>query len=487
MKLYSFRSIITITIFLVVGIISFFAMYLYNNYFGKEVYKHVEKDIVSVLSILQDQYIHSVSENGGQILHPLLDDLKKNDHLRNTYLFNARDSLIYSPGLDSLGLTIGRMNKMMDIKEDISIQSFISFSYPFMRAYIKLQNSPRCINCHNSSEKYLGMLVFDISLAETSKNIVLTRNFSILYSALIVVFILISVFIVHYRFVKKSLFNFHSTIDKINKGNLAERLSIPKSRELGELGNNFNTMVLTFQKAQEELKTYHEKELEDKHKMATIGEMAARLAHEIRNPLTGIANAIEILVKQMPEDQNKHVMEEIQRQAERVNKAISNMLRFSRSSEITKVNADINAIILALVFFIKNQTKHKKIEFRHELDKKIPAFPFDPEQIENVLLNLGINAIQAIPETGTITFKTYHDPLTRKVYISVEDTGVGIPSRILNDIFNPFFTTRMEGTGLGLAITKEIVEKHDGEIWVESKESNGSNFFISLPMDDFKP
>ena len=485
MRFYSFRSIITITIFLVVGIISFFAMYLYNNYFGREVYKHVEKDIVSVLRILQGQYIHTVSENGGQILHPLLDDLKKNSHVQNTYLFDSQDSLVYSLGFDSLELADGRITKLKDSKEDIIVQSFTSIRDPFIRAYIRLPNSPKCISCHNSCEKFLGTIVFDISLMETSKNIILTRNFSIVYSALIVIFILISVFMVHYRFVKRSLFNFHLTIDKINKGNLDERLIIPKSRELGDLGKNFNSMVLTFQKAQKELKAYHEKELINKHKMATIGEMAARLAHELRNPLTGIANAIEILVKQMPDDQNKPVMEEIQRQAERVNKAISNMLRFSRSTEITKVNADINAIILALMFFIKNQTNSKKIEFKHELEENIPAFPFDPEQIENALLNLGLNAIQSIRETGTITFITSYDPQNRKVIIIVEDTGAGIPNHILNEVFNPFFTTRMEGTGLGLAIVKEIIEKHNGEIWVESTELKGSKFFLSLPTDEY--
>ncbi len=481
MKRYPFRLIISFTIFLVVSTMSFFALYLFNNYMTREVHKHAEEDIYSSLSIMHAQFLQTISQVGGKALHPLLDSFKENKYFQRLYLFNSNDSLVYISEADSLTGKVPGFKKISELKEDISIQPDEEGKEPGLWAYIRFRNSPECYQCHTPAKKYLGMLVFDITLERTNQHIALMRNFSLGYSAMIVFLVLASAFIVHYRLVKKSLKSFHDTINNINKGNLNERIAIPKSRELGELGKSFNEMVDTFQKTQQQLQVYHQKELEDKRKMATIGEMASRLAHEIRNPLTGIANAAEILVTQLPEDENKPILEEIHRQAERVNNAITNMLRFSRPSAINPEMNNINEVIRTLIFFIRNQTRNKKIEFRQELQEDIPLFPFDSEKIENVLHNLALNAIRAIPKKGVITFKTAYDPEKKRVTITVEDTGTGMSEQVLKNIFNPFFTTHTEGTGLGLAISKEIVEKHRGRIWVESEESKGARFYIILP------
>ncbi|NOX85834.1 MAG: HAMP domain-containing protein [Chlorobi bacterium] len=481
MKRYSFRLIISITIFLVVSTMSFFALFLFNSYMSREMYKHAEEDIYSSLSIMHAQFLQTISQVGGKALHPLLDSFKKNKYFYRLYLFNSNDSLVYLSGPDSLSREILGFKKISELPEDTYIQSYKDGNEPGLWAYIRFRNSPECYQCHHSSKKYLGMLVFDITLERTNQHIALMRNFSLGYSAMIVFLVLASAFLVHYRLVRRSLNSFHNTINRINKGNLNERIAIPKSRELAELGKSFNEMVDTFQKTQQQLQIYHQKELDDKRKMATIGEMASRLAHEIRNPLTGIANAAEILVRQVPEDENKPILEEIRRQAERVNNAITNMLRFSRPSGINPEMNNINDVIRTLIFFIRNQTRNKKIEFRQELQEDIPLFPFDNEKIENVLHNLGLNAIRAIPQKGVITFKTAYDPENKKVTIIVEDTGTGIPKDVLENIFNPFYTTHTEGTGLGLAISKEIVEKHKGRIRVESEESKGTRFYVILP------
>ena len=142
---------------------------------------------------------------------------------------------------------------------------------------------------------------------------------------------------------------------------------------------------------------------------------------------------------------------------------------------------NINEVINQLVFFLKNQVHHKEIGFHLDLEDDIPHFRFDPKQMEDVLLNLGLNAIQAIPKNGTITFKTTYNPSEGRIYIHVSDTGKGIPKDDLSRIFHPFFTTRNEGTGLGLAIVKDVIDKHNGEIWVENNEASGCTFTISLP------
>ena len=135
------------------------------------------------------------------------------------------------------------------------------------------------------------------------------------------------------------------------------------------------------------------------------------------------------------------------------------------------------------MFFLKNQKQNKKINFVTDLQSEIPDFIFDTGQIENVLLNLSINAIQAIEDQGIIILRTIYNPDNKTLTITVEDTGSGVPDEKVQDIFKPFFTTRTEGTGLGLAISKDIIEKHQGKIWFKNKETGGCIFTISLPTE----
>ena len=209
--------------------------------------------------------------------------------------------------------------------------------------------------------------------------------------------------------------------------------------------------------------------------------MSARIAHEIRNPITGISQAMEIIMSEMKETDNKPILEEIQRQAKRVNQAISNLLKFSQSKELLLVTGDINKVINSIVFFLENQAHNKIINLKLDLCDECPPIPFDHELIENVLLNLSINAIQAIPENGTIIYSTRYDAESKMVIISIRDNGGGIPPEVGKEIFKPFFTTRTQGTGLGLPISKDIVERHGGELWYENNKDSGCTFFVSLP------
>ena len=157
-----------------------------------------------------------------------------------------------------------------------------------------MENTPACYDCHAPQNKVLGFIVIDMTMNEATGNIQFIRSWSIFFTLLMVAVIITFILFTHYRFVRRSLKDFNAIIDKVNQGDLNTRLSIPDTRELGRLGRNFNSMLDYFQKTQIELQEYHKREIRSTYKMATIGEMSARLAHEIRNPVTGIANATEI-------------------------------------------------------------------------------------------------------------------------------------------------------------------------------------------------
>lgn len=478
LRFSSFRARIIVTLLLVVSITSFVSFQLYNKHLTKHIYKDTEENFVTLLQFFRNELI---TINNGQLIRGLMDDMEKEKGVLRTYLVDSNGKFITS-SKDTVPIkgdvTFKELNAIPD---DISLITKSNVPQPYTRAILRVKNSTSCYACHSPQIENLGYLLIDFSLIEARENIRYSLNSSILFTFLVLVLIGIFVGILHYRFVRKSLSEFRVTISDINNGNLDKRVAVAESSELGQLGNTFNQMLSHFQKSQLELELYHHKELTDVKKLASIGEMAARLAHEVRNPLMGIANSIEIIASQKQNSPDKPIFEELQRQAGRVNLAITNLLKYTRSVEINPQMASINMVVSSLVFFLHNQKNNKEILITEDFQTDIPLFMFDREQIENVLLNLGINAIQAIEEKGSIIFRTAYDVQGKMVKIEVEDTGHSIPEDKRDDVFSPFFTTRNEGTGLGLAIAREIVEKHNGTINFATNESKGTTFTVTLP------
>lgn len=475
----SFRSRIIITLILVITSVSFISFFAYNHYLSRKIYRNSEDDFRSVLQVLRDQILEV---HDGRLIKPFLKTIDENKHVVQSYLIDAKGHVTYPSNSGLPNLNQGQLDHLNEISDDISIKTNYLSNPPVSRAYLRMQNRPSCYACHNTTQPVLGYIMIDFSMHQSEDTMAFSRDFSIGFTLLMVVLILGFVAILHYKFVRQSLFRFKSTINRINSGELGSRIDIPTSKELGELGKSFNEMMDQFQQTQTELQKYHQRELRNAEKMATIGEMSARLAHEIRNPITGIANAIEIINTENGNGKNKSILEEIQRQANRVNKAIANLLKYSRSHELNIQEGDLNEIIRSVLFFLENQSAHRNMKFNMELDPEIPHFDFDSEQIENVLLNLGLNAVQACQQNCSVTYSTRFNAANKTVRITVSDTGPGIPEATIGDVFKPFFTTRTEGTGLGLAIAREVIGMHNGEITVENNADKGCTFTISLPV-----
>jgi signal transduction histidine kinase len=475
LRIYSFRTKIIITLILVISIFSFVSFQVYSNYLSKKIYKGAEDDVTSFLYQLKDEI---TNVHDGRLLKSLLKNMEKDRHVIKTYLLDSKGN-IKQPS-DSIAKTaLTDLDEFMSSGKEISVKTYRVGNTPFSRALLHVYNSPSCYQCHSPEKSTLGYVIIDFSLQDHKNNIVISRNSSLIFTVCMVAIILCFVLIMHYRFVKKSLYGFSNTILNINKGDLG-----PETRELGQLGKSFNQMMEKFQQTQKKLVYYHKKEMQDAQKLASIGEMSARLAHDIRNPLTGIVNSIEVIADEMKDSQFRPILDEIQRQANRVNYAISNLLKYSRPIEINLREGNINDIVESLVLFLSSQKNNKNINFKLELQAGMPVFSFDTENIENVLMNLGLNAIQAIDKEGKIVFRTNYDEASKTVRVAVEDNGPGIPPEKVSEVFKPFFTTKTEGTGLGLAIAKDIIEKHKGEIWFENIPGRaGCAFIISLPLE----
>ncbi len=235
-----------------------------------------------------------------------------------------------------------------------------------------------------------------------------------------------------------------------------------------------------------------EKKLQETHlqlvnseKMASLGKLAAGIAHEINNPLGGILIYASLMMEDLPEDDPKRAdLARIVQEAGRCKEIVKSLLEFARQTEPKKEPTDINRAIQDGLFFLVNQALFHNIRIVKELDPSLPLVHGNASQLKQVFMNIIVNAAEAMHGNGTLTIKTSFSSDENKVTIEFTDTGEGIPEENLSRIFDPFFTTKDvgKGTGLGLATSFGIIEEHGGRINVKSKVGEGATFSIELPV-----
>jgi signal transduction histidine kinase len=214
-------------------------------------------------------------------------------------------------------------------------------------------------------------------------------------------------------------------------------------------------------------------------RLATVGEMAVGLAHELRNPLAGMAGALHVLEDQLDRDDDRHsLFADVQSQIVRMNNTLSDLLQHARPATPQRIAVDINDLVEQSLRFIPRDA----VEVVRRYDRALPSVWVDTTLIHQALLNMLVNAHQAMPHGGRLTVVTRLGARRElPVEVSIDDTGSGIEPEHLRRVFQPFFTTKAQGTGLGLAIAARIVEQHGGRISVESKIGAGSTFTVALP------
>ena len=253
----------------------------------------------------------------------------------------------------------------------------------------------------------------------------------------------------------------------------------------GERANVVFIRDITERKQAEEREKHLREELHFSSRLAAIGQLAAGVAHEINNPLTGILGYSELLLRKSADENTRKGLEIIHNAAQRMAKIVENLTTFARRHQPKKEYVDINEIIKEALGLRAYELKTGNIEVALDLASDLPQTMSDFHQIQEVFLNLILNAEQAITEAhrgGKLIIKTKQ--LKNRVIVSFADDGPGIPDEILNKLFDPFLSTRGEkgGTGLGLSICHGIVTEHEGKIYARSKPGKGATFFVELPV-----
>lgn len=268
---------------------------------------------------------------------------------------------------------------------------------------------------------------------------------------------------------------------RVGRGDLGVRVDPAGASEIGELGRAFNEMTRELADSRERVEELHRREMARAGQLATVGELASGVAHEIKNPLVGISNGMDLVRRRIGDDPAlSPIMEEMDRQLERIGDAVRDLLAFARPAQPSLAPTDPDHVARRAVRLVAPAAESRGVRIATDLQGEGDPASLDEELVRQALVNLLMNAVHATEEGGSVVLSTRSDGTW--VRIAVRDEGRGIKPGDRGQIFKPFFTTRHSGTGLGLSITKEIVERHGGRIEVSTTVGEGSMFTLVLPL-----
>ena len=374
-----------------------------------------------------------------------------------------------------------------------------------------IENEPACSNAachaHPPSKRLLGVLDVTLVLGQAER---MRRQTSLLmvaaFAGVLGVIVLVVLLVIR-RAVHRPVGQLSETLDALGQGDYSARFAEEHIAEFAHLGEAVNRMARELQRANAKLVTWAqtlERRVEEKtaelklaqeqmvqvERMASLGKLAATVAHEINNPLASVVTYSKLLLRRIARQpalaeqlkEQVEIVEAIADESARCGEIVSDLLLFARRSGTQMEPTAINEVVSRALFLLKHKLDQAAVEARRELAEGLPLLLCDPGQLEQALLALCINAVEAMPGGGTLTVRTLSPAEPGGVQLEVRDTGGGIPEEVLPHIFEPFFTTKGEGEakglGLGLAVVYGIVQRNNGTVEVQSAVGQGTTFIL---------
>jgi two-component system, NtrC family, sensor kinase len=469
-----------------------------------------------VADVINQSTYDAMLKNDKTSLYHMIGRIAKNDHIEHIRLIDKRGKVVFSNISGEIGSVIGKHadecitchnSENPDISTSPMIRSRIIITRSGKEAlgFTKaIYNQSACIaaSCHfhDKGDTVLGLLDISISLEMLrQKSREYRFVFIILTCMLLLLFGMLVIILTHYlvdvpvrRLVR------HSAL--VALGDLESRVPVSSRDELGELSEAVNDMTESLGRAEKELKGWAdslenkveersreimrmEEQLRRSEQLASLGTLAAGVAHEINNPLTGILLYASILKSDKRLD--PALLPDVERvisETRRCAGIVKNLLEFSRESSPEKEVIALDAILDEVCSFFHKQPGFRNIVIEKNYGNDLPLISVDPNQIRQVFMNLFINAGHAMSHGGDLEISTYLSADGKYICSGLKDNGVGISEENLARIFDPFFTTKLEGTGLGLSISYGIIENNGGKIEVKSRVGEGTTFIVMLPV-----
>ena len=468
-------------------------------------------------------------QNQPYYVHRIIQDVGSNKSINRIRIFSKEGRIIDSTYAPEIGLKVDQKTEgcvrchqtTKPLEQIPGSEKARIFSTPdgkrLLGSMEVIRNEPTCQTAachrHTKDQSVLGVLDIVYSLDEIDRSM---RQNVIIISVLSFGFVVIALLSINFfvrRLIYVPLRDLETGAKRLSSGNLEQPIPVRSEDEFGELAASFNSMTAALRNSRQELREWG-RTLEEKvasrtrelrvaeaeaargEKLASVGLLAAGIAHELNNPLTGILTFSHLLRDKMPEGSPEaEDLDLVIRETKRCAVIIRRLLDFAREKTPEKKFCNLNQVVEDTARIIERPAHLSDIEIMMDLDRELPPVWVDADQIKQVIMNMLVNAQHAIEEKGSITIRTRRvpEPMSPEpgaravpmVELSIIDTGCGIPEQNLKRIFDPFFTSKElgKGTGLGLSVSHGIVSAHGGSIKVESTVGEGSTFRVYLPVD----
>ena len=440
--------------------------------------------------------------NQRESVHRIITTIGKQDGIKKVRIFNKDGAIIFSTDQLDVGQMVDkraeacyachaadRTLERLPISERTRIFQ-IPDSGRVLGIINPIYNEPSCwqgdCHAHESTQKVLGVLDISMSLDDVDRDMQSSQRRLLLFGIVAITAVSAMIYFLVNRIVLKPVTAIAAATRKVADGDLHYTVELPQRDEIGMLAQSFNAMTHRLSEAQ--------RQVYQSQKLAAVGQLAAGVAHEINNPLTGVLSYSSFLLKRAADQPEfRDDLEVIVRETQRCRGIVKGLLDFARPSPPEKHPSDINEIVERAIRIMHAQLAAHRVEVKKQLRAGLPTVNADANQIQQIIVNLLLNATDAIGENGgTVALATalkstdgVAGTRTGEIEISVSDTGCGIPAAHLERLFEPFFSTKgRKGTGLGLAVAWGIVEQHNGRIEVESEVGKGATFRVLLPIGE---
>jgi signal transduction histidine kinase len=344
-----------------------------------------------------------------------------------------------------------------------------------------IANSEACARCHGSQSRVNGWLDLRFTRAPVLQaQAQLAKTLSLSVAAAFVVLVAITLWLLG-REAVTPLQRLVEAMRRAEAGDLTVRADEGRPDELGIATRGFDATLAALRRSQAELEAFYRERMVRADRFAAVGEIATGLAHEIKNPLAGLSGALELLAEDLAKDPRQaEIVVEMRHQVARLTHTMESLLSFARPAKAKLRATDVNGSLEKVLFLVNQQCRGRNVTVRPLLGEALPTVMADPFQLEQVFLNICLNAIQAMATAGGGTLGVTSRAGDGNVVVEIEDTGPGIPSDLRAQVFKPFFTTKREGNGLGLAISARIIAEHGGHIGYRCPPTGGTIFTVTL-------
>jgi two-component system NtrC family sensor kinase len=516
------RKSIGTKLILVVGFILMLSIgiYAYVNVASQK--KHLTGEVmrgaIRISETVRRSTRYDMLRNLSEDVHQIIETIGQQEGLEKIRVFNKDGKIMFSTDKNEIGEMVDKQaeacyachsaEKPLE-RLDTPDRSRVFRSkqgHRVLGVISAIYNEPDCstpdCHAHPPEQTVLGVLDIGMSLAEVDKEVKGAQNKMIVFAVIAFLVISVTISISINRYVARPVTELVTATRKIAEGDLDYSIPVKTEGEIAQLASSFSQMTSDLKKADEKLvewgKTLEHKvqqrteelrqtenQLIQSDKVASLGKLAAGVAHEINSPLTGILTYSSLLLKAKKEgDPEKEDLEVIVNETNRCKKIVKGLLDFARQTEPKKTLSDINEVINKSIDLVSHQASLQNVKIEKEVKPDVPKTMIDLGQIQQVFINILLNAIEAMPEGGTLTVSSGVED--EMVAVRFRDTGVGIPEENLPKILDPFFTTKQQGkgTGLGLSVSYGIIERHRGKLEVKSQVGKGTTFTVKLPRKE---